>query len=190
MAALKHLNLVQPLKGKKRSHELLDPKPFLIEINKLISSKTTLKKTSPVVSIAPFWGPNIPGKLGLPLPGTDWAIFPSENFEAGPICDGTPEMGNFGGEHTGEICVSGPQVMLGYLGVQEEQEDNLKTWGGKRWLLTGDIGYMDEHGYCEIRDRKKSLIKVSGHSVYPKEVEELMAHHDMVDEVAVAGLPD
>jgi len=50
LAALKHLNLVQPLKGKKRCHELMDPKPFLIEINKLISSKTTQKKTSPAVS--------------------------------------------------------------------------------------------------------------------------------------------
>lgn len=149
-----------------------------------------LTETSPVTSIAPFWGPNKTGKLGLPIPGVDWAIFDAENFEAGPICDGTLEKGNFGIEHTGEICVAGPQVMLGYLGVQKEQEDNLKMWGGKRWLLTGDIGFMDEHGFCEIRDRKKSLIKVSGHSVFPKEVEELMGHHEMVDEVAVAGLPD
>ena len=149
-----------------------------------------LTETSPVVSVAPFWGPNKAGKLGLPLSGTDWAIFDSENFEAGPICDGTPERNNFGVEHTGEICVAGPQVMLGYLGKQKEQEDNLKMWGGKRWLLTGDIGFMDEHGFCEIRDRKKSLIKVSGHSVYPKEVEDLMGHHPAIDQVAVAGLPD
>jgi acyl-CoA synthetase (AMP-forming)/AMP-acid ligase II len=80
--------------------------------------------------------------------------------------------------------------MLGYLGKHKEQEDNLKMWGGKRWLLTGDIGFMDEHGFCEIRDRKKSLIKVSGHSVYPKEVEDLMGHHPAIDQVAVAGLPD
>ncbi|MFX1388036.1 MAG: long-chain fatty acid--CoA ligase, partial [Promethearchaeota archaeon] len=52
------------------------------------------------------------------------------------------------------------------------------------------IGFMDEHGFCEIRDRKKSLIKVSGHSVFPKEVEELMGHHEMISEVAIAGLPD
>ena len=149
-----------------------------------------LTETTPVVSIAPFWGKRKTGKLGLPLPGTDWAIFDSNNFEAGPICDGTKERGNFGIEYTGEICVAGPQVMLGYLGVHEEQEDNLKEWGGKRWLLTGDIGFMDEHGWVEIRDRKKSLVKVSGHSVFPKEVEDLIAHHEMVDEVAVAGLPD
>ncbi len=149
-----------------------------------------LTESSPVLSIAPFWGPNKSGKLGLPVPGTDWAIFDSENFEAGPICDGTLERNNFGVEHTGEICVAGPQIMLGYLGKQKEQEDNLKMWNGKRWLLTGDIGFMDEHGFCEIRDRKKSLIKVSGHSVYPKEVEELMGQHPAINEVAVAGLPD
>jgi len=149
-----------------------------------------LTETSPVVSVAPFWGPTKTGKIGLPLPGTDWAIFDPNDFEAGPICDGTKERGNFGIEHTGEICVAGPQVMLGYKGEQKEQEDNLKHWNGKRWLLTGDIGFMDDHGWCEIRDRKKSLIKVSGHSVFPKEVEELMGHHEMVDEVAVAGLPD
>ncbi|MFX1243206.1 MAG: class I adenylate-forming enzyme family protein, partial [Promethearchaeota archaeon] len=127
---------------------------------------------------------------GLPIPGADWAIFPSDNFEAGPICDGTKERGGFGIENTGEICLAGPHIMLGYLGEQKEQEDNLKYWGGKRWLLTGDIGFMDEDGWVEIRDRKKSLIKVSGHSVFPKEVEELLGHHEMVDEVAVAGIPD
>jgi long-chain acyl-CoA synthetase len=149
-----------------------------------------LTETSPVTSIAPFWGPNKVGKIGLPISGVDWAIFDPENFEAGPICDGTPERNNFGVEHTGEICIAGPHIMLGYLGEQKEKEDNLKYWGGKRWLLSGDIGFMDEHGFCEIRDRKKSLIKVSGHSVFPKEVEELMGHHEMIDEVAVASIPN
>ncbi len=149
-----------------------------------------LTETSPVVSTSPFWGEYKNGKLGLPLPGTDWMIVDQNNFLAGTICDGTKEKGGFGVENTGEICVAGPQVMKGYLGEQEEIEDNIKKWGGKRWILTGDIGFMDEHGWVEIRDRKKSLIKVSGHSVYPKEVEEFMGHHILVDEVAVAGLPD
>ena len=149
-----------------------------------------LTETSPVASVAPFWGDYKTGKLGLPLPGTDWAIFPQGNFEAGPICDGTPSTGGFGIENTGEICIAGPQVMLGYLGEQDEQEDNIKTWNGQRWLLTGDIGFMDEHGFVEIRDRIKSLIKVSGHSVFPKEVEELLGNHEAIGEVAVAGLPD
>jgi len=149
-----------------------------------------LTETSPIHSVAPYWGPTKNGKLGLPIPGADWAIFDSVNFEAGPICDGTKERGGFGIENTGEICVAGPHVMLGYLGKQAEQEDNLKMWGGKKWLLTGDIGFMDEHGWVEIRDRKKSLIKVSGHSVFPKEVEDLLGNHEAIDEVAVASLPD
>ncbi len=149
-----------------------------------------LTETSPIHSVAPFWGPTKTGKLGLPMPGADWAIFDSENFEAGPICDGTKERGGFGVENTGEICIAGPHVMMGYLGVQEEQEDNLKMWNGQRWLLTGDIGFMDEQGWVEIRDRKKSLIKVSGHSVFPKEVEDLLGNHEAIDEVAVASLPD
>jgi long-chain acyl-CoA synthetase len=149
-----------------------------------------LTETSPIHSTAPFWGPTKTGKLGLPMPGAEWAIFDSENFETGPIADGTKEKGGFGIENTGEICIAGPHVMMGYLGKQAELEDNLKMWNGKRWLLTGDIGFMDEHGWVEIRDRKKSLIKVSGHSVFPKEVEELMGHHEAIDEVAVASLPD
>jgi len=149
-----------------------------------------LTETSPIHSVAPYWGEYKTGKLGLPIPGADWAIFPSDNFEAGPICDGTKERGGFGIENTGEICIAGPHVMLGYLGSTKGQEDNLKMWNGKRWLLTGDIGFMDEHGWVEIRDRKKSLIKVSGHSVFPKEVEDLLGNHEAIDEVAVASLPD
>ncbi|MHA1329226.1 MAG: hypothetical protein ACTSRH_18205, partial [Promethearchaeota archaeon] len=64
-----------------------------------------------------------------------------------------------------------------------EKEDNIKYWNGKRWLLTGDIGFLDEHGFIEIRDRKKSLVKVAGHSVFPKEVEQIMGQHPMVSEV-------
>jgi len=149
-----------------------------------------LTETSPTVSSSPFWDLNKPGKVGLPIPGTDVIIAPADDFNDGPICDGTPEKDNFGIDYTGEICVAGPQVMLGYKGEQEEQEDNLKHWNGKRWLLTGDIGFLDEHGFIEIRDRKKSLIKVAGHSVFPKEVEQLMGNCAMVDDVVVAGLPD
>jgi long-chain acyl-CoA synthetase len=149
-----------------------------------------LTETSPIHSVAPFWGPTKTGKLGLPMPGADWAIFDANNFQGGPIADGTKERGGFGIDNTGEICIAGPHVMMGYLGKQKEQEDNLKEWDGRRWLLTGDIGFMDEHGWVEIRDRKKSLIKVSGHSVFPKEVEDLLGHHEAIDEVAVASLPD
>ncbi len=150
-----------------------------------IRSGYGLTETSPVASVAPFWGPYKPEKLGLPLSGVDWIIVDPATQEV--ICDGTKEKGNFGIDHTGEIALAGPMVMKGYLGGTEP---NIVEIGGQRWLLTGDIGFMDEFGYCEIRDRKKSLIKVSGHSVFPKEVEELMGQHEKVDEVAVAGVPD
>ncbi|HME51748.1 MAG TPA: class I adenylate-forming enzyme family protein [Candidatus Lokiarchaeia archaeon] len=149
-----------------------------------------LTETCSLVSITPFWGKYKNGKLGLPLPGTDWAIFPADNFDDGPICDGTKERGGFGIDYTGEICVASPDLMKGYLGEGGIKEDNLKEWNGRTWLLTGDIGYMDEDGFVEIRDRKKSLIKVAGHSVFPKEVEDIIGQHEMVSEVAVAGLPD
>jgi len=143
-----------------------------------------LSESSPVVCAGNFYGSQRSvGTLGMPFPGTDWKIFDSEDFDKGPI-EGTGE------EHTGEICVAGPQVMKGYLNEPERTAATLKTWGGKTWLLTGDIGFMDEHGRCLIRDRKKQLIKMKGYSVYPKEVETLIGQHPDVMECAVAGIPD
>ena len=61
---------------------------------------------------------------------------------------------------------------------------------GKKWLYTGDLGYLDEDGYLFIVDRKKDLIKTSGYQVWPREIEEAIAAHPAVAEVGVAGLPD
>ena len=72
----------------------------------------------------------------------------------------------------------------------ERTAATIREWDGRKWLLTGDIGYMDEHGRIKIRDRKKQLIKMAGHSVFPAEVETLIGNHPKVLEVAVAGLPD
>ncbi|MCK4380643.1 MAG: AMP-binding protein, partial [Candidatus Lokiarchaeota archaeon] len=106
------------------------------------------------------------------------------------ICMGNLEDKNFGIEHTGEICVTGPQIMLGYLDKPDETEQTIFEYENKLWLLTGDIGFMSKDGTIEIRDRKKQLIKCKGYSVYPKEVEELLMRHPDIGEVAVAGLPD
>ncbi len=149
-----------------------------------------LTECTTVVSSGPFNDKDEPGKIGLPYPGTDWAIFDQDNFEKGPICDGITEKGNFGIEYTGEICVCGPQVMKEYLNNPEATTDTLKEWNGRIWCLTGDIGFMDETGQITIRDRKKQMIKYKGYSVFPKEVEELIGDHPDVVEVAVAGLPD
>lgn len=140
-----------------------------------------LTEASPVVSACPFWGERKVGTIGLPFPGTDWKIVDKEDHEK--------ELGP-GDENVGELAVAGPQVMKGYLNRPEETAETLVEMDGKRWLLTGDLGFMDEQGRVTISDRKKQLIKYKGYSVFPKEVEELVGGHDAVSEVAVAGLPD
>jgi long-chain acyl-CoA synthetase len=140
-----------------------------------------LTEATPVVSCGSFWGERKIGTIGLPFPGTDWRIVDKT--------DHTKKLGT-GEEQVGELAIAGPQVMKEYLNRPEESAECLVEMDGKRWLLTGDIGFMDEHGRVTIRDRKKQLIKYKGYSVFPKEVEELVGGHDAVDEVAVAGLPD
>ncbi|MFX0023818.1 MAG: AMP-binding protein [Candidatus Hermodarchaeota archaeon] len=148
-----------------------------------------LSEASPVVSAGNLFGESPVGTIGMPFPGTDWGIFDVEDFEKGPIATGLPGS-KYGEEYTGEICVCGPQVMKGYLNQPEESADTLKKWDGRTWLLTGDIGFMNEDGTIAIRDRKKQLIKVAGHSVFPAEVETMLMSHEAVSEAAVAGLPD
>ena len=149
-----------------------------------------LTETSPFVSAGNLFGESPIGTIGMPSPGTEWGIWPSENFDEGPICLGNPNDSNFGEEHSGEICIHGPQVMYEYLNQTEETNDTIKNYDGKLWLLTGDIGFMNKDGTIEIKDRKKQLIKVAGHSVFPKEVESMLMRHEAVSEAAVSGLPD
>ena len=87
---------------------------------------------------------------------------------------------------TGEICVTGPQVMAGYWQRQDETEQAL----GRGRLHTGDVGYMDEDGYVYLIDRIKDLIITGGFNVYPRMVEEAIYLHPAVAEVAVCGVPD
>ncbi|HPM76910.1 MAG TPA: AMP-binding protein [bacterium] len=139
-----------------------------------------LSESSPVVSAGPFWGNRKIGTIGLPFPGTEWKI-------VDPV-DPTKELPQ--GE-AGELAVAGPQVMLCYLNNEEESAETVvELPGGKKWLLTGDIGRMDEHGRVNIEDRKKQLIKYKGYSVFPTEIETMMMQHEAVNEAAVAGLPD
>jgi len=142
-----------------------------------------LTECTTAVSAGPFDGTDTPGTIGLPFPGVDWAIFDSKDFNKGPL-------EGYGIDFTGEIAVCGPQVMKGYLNRPKATAETLKEWKGRLWCLTGDLGYMDEHGQMVIRDRKKQMIKYKGYSVFPKEVEELLGSHPDVMEVAVAGLPD
>ncbi len=152
-----------------------------------------LAEATPVVSAGPLNGKDQPGKIGMPFPGTDWGIFDSTDFSKGekPIYEGEgdpkeEERDKF----TGEICVCGPQVMKEYLNREEETADTIKDYDGRKWLLTGDVGFMDKTGQITIRDRKKQMIKVKGYAVFPKEVEDLIGRHEAVQEAAVAGIPD
>lgn len=148
-----------------------------------------LTESTPVVSAGPFWGNRKIGTIGLPFPGTEWKIMDAVEFgmEKEPCPEGTEPDAE---KHLGELCVAGPQVMVGYLDQPEETADHIKELEGKRWLLTGDIGFMDAQGRVVLRDRKKQLIKYKGYSVFPKEVEELVGNHPAVLEVAAAGIPD
>jgi long-chain acyl-CoA synthetase len=123
------------------------------------------------------------GSVGLPLPDVAIRIYDSD--------DGLREMPI--GE-TGEICFSGAQLMIGFWNRPEETSgvlrDHVDDDGPRRWLHTGDLGYLDADGYLFIVDRKKDLIKTSGYQVWPREVEEALAAHPAVAEVGVAGVPD
>ena len=133
-----------------------------------------LTETSPAACINPLSLPEYNGSIGLPLPSTDLSIRDDDGRELGV------------GE-AGEICIRGPQVMRGYWNRPEETAQVMTKDG---YLRTGDIGVMDERGYVRIVDRKKDMILVSGFNVYPNEIEDVVAHHPGVLEVAAVGVPD
>ncbi|MBN2155299.1 MAG: AMP-binding protein [Candidatus Lokiarchaeota archaeon] len=139
-----------------------------------------LSEAGPMVSANKLWGYREPGYLGTPGPSIDWEIFDMEDFSKGPVPIG----------EKGEICVSGPNVMLGYWQDPETSAKVLREYDGRTWLLTGDIGIMEEHGRVQIIDRKKQIIKISGRLVFPSEIENEIGQHPLVKEVAVASVPD
>jgi long-chain acyl-CoA synthetase len=92
----------------------------------------------------------------------------------------------------GEICMTGPSNMLGYLNDPEETENvMIKHPDGKVWIHSGDIGYMDEDGYLYIKGRIKRMITpFNGHKIFPAQIEGLIGHHDAVKSCAVVGVKD
>jgi long-chain acyl-CoA synthetase len=131
-----------------------------------------LSETSPLLCCNPLDGTQKLGTIGLPAPSTEIALF-DDNGNLVPAGD------------SGEICARGPQVMSGYW-----QKDNEGVFFPGNWFRTGDIGKMDEKGFFKIVDRKKDMIKVSGFNVFPNEIENVIASHPKVLEVAAIGVPD
>lgn len=138
-----------------------------------------LTECSPGVAANPL---NTPwnGSVGFPFPSTEVSIRGEGFRDVG--CWVTP------GEiesKTGEICVRGPQVMLGYWNKPEETANVIRDG----WLRTGDIGNMDSNGRVTITDRQKDMILVSGFNVYPNEVESVLQSMPQILECGVVGVP-
>lgn len=133
-----------------------------------------LTEASPIVCCNPVGGGDIVGTVGLPVPSTQVKLADDDGNEVKP---GEP----------GELCVKGPQVMQGYWNRPDETAKVIKNG----WLHTGDIAVADqETGFFKIVDRKKDMIIVSGFNVYPNEIEDVVATHPGVLEVAAVGIPD
>jgi long-chain acyl-CoA synthetase len=138
-----------------------------------------LSETSPVTHSTPQLAVRKPGSIGLPLPDTDIRIVDVET--------GTRVLP--AGE-TGELCISGPQVMKGYWKRPEETAQVLRAdESGRIWFHTGDIARVDEDGFTTIVQRKKDLIIVDGFNVYPSDVEGVLYMHPAVKMAAVIGVP-
>jgi long-chain acyl-CoA synthetase len=132
-----------------------------------------LSEASPVVSKNPLRGAHKAGSIGIPIPNVEMSV----QDESGKV---------LGANETGEICVRGGNVMMGYWNQPEETR---KVMRGD-WLLTGDVGHRDADGYYYITDRKKDMLIVNGINVYPREIEEVIYHFPGVKEAAVIGVPD
>jgi long-chain acyl-CoA synthetase len=128
-------------------------------------------EASPVVSVNPLVGTRKPGSVGPPLPGVEVAIRAEDGrwLATGEV---------------GEICVRGPNVMAGYWQHLEATAEVIHDG----WLLTGDMGKLDEEGYLYILGRQKDMIIVGGMNVYPREIEDVALTHPAVAEAAAVGV--
>ena len=146
---------------------------------KEVTGKTLLEgygltETSPSATMNPLNLEAYSGAIGLPLPSTEVVLRDDDRHDV--------KLGE-----SGEICIRGPQVMKGYW---QRPDETAKVIGPDGFLYTGDVGVMDEKGYVRIVDRKKDMILVSGFNVYPNEIEQVVAMHPGVLEVAAIGVPD
>ncbi|WP_146114172.1 long-chain-fatty-acid--CoA ligase FadD [Pantoea coffeiphila] len=132
-----------------------------------------LTECSPLVSVNPYDIQCHNGSIGLPVPSTDVKLVDDEGNEVAP-------------DEPGELCIKGPQVMLGYWQRPDATDEVLKNG----WLRSGDIVTVDHEGFLRIVDRKKDMILVSGFNVYPNEIEDVLMLHPKVREAAAIGVPN
>ena len=119
------------------------------------------------------------GSIGVPFPDTFYKV----------VTPGTTEEA--GANIEGEICVSGPTVMLGYMDNPEETAHTLRRHGdGRIWLHTGDLGYMDQDGFIYFRLRIKRMLVTNGYNVYPSQLENIIDGHEKVLLSCVIGIKD
>jgi long-chain acyl-CoA synthetase len=134
-----------------------------------------LTETSPVTHANPFSGERKRGTIGVPITGTRCRLVdPNDASRVVPF--GEP----------GELAIAGPQVFRGYWGDEDVSE--LFTPDG--YLLTGDIGVMDDDGFFSLVDRKKEVIVAGGFNIYPSEIEDVLREHPSIDDACVIGVPD
>ena len=119
------------------------------------------------------------GSIGIPFPDTYFQI----------CKPGTCEELPYGEE--GEICLTGPSMMLGYIGHEEENKETMRLHAdGHVWLHTGDLGKMDDEGFIYFRQRIKRMIVTSGYNVYPSQLENIIEGHPAVQRSCVIGVKD
>ena len=119
------------------------------------------------------------GSIGIPFPDTYFQI----------CKPGTCEEIPYGEE--GEICLTGPSMMLGYIGHEEENKETMQVHAdGHVWLHTGDLGKMDDEGFIYFRQRIKRMIVTSGYNVYPSQLENIIEGHPAVQRSCVIGVKD
>ncbi|OUL83750.1 long-chain fatty acid--CoA ligase [Paraburkholderia hospita] len=133
-----------------------------------------LSETSPCVTCNPTTVTEYSGTIGLPLPSTEVSIRDDDGNELPP-------------GQAGELCIRGPQVMAGYWNRPDETAKVMTSDG---FFRSGDIATVNDDGFVKIVDRKKDMILVSGFNVYPNEIEDVVAKHPGVFEVAAVGVPD
>lgn len=134
-----------------------------------------MSETSPLIASNPFKGKRKLGSIGLPLLNTDVKLMDPVSGKAVGV--GKP----------GEICVKGPQVMVGYYKKPEETKRAIDKDG---YMHTGDVAVMDEEGYLRIVDRTKDMIIVSGFKVFSVKVEDVLSKHPAIDMIATVGVPN